>query len=149
MGGLIGLTTTLGHIPSGPNLSDTRIQANMYLFFQDTAGNVSEAYPGCIHIRYVSDTDTPPPRSIRVTEVAAHLVLLQQVHHFVSSLTTKTTFGWVDYCFGMYPIWPKSIGYAHPSKYVSIFSEYGYKHIRDVSGAYPYPIRIGYGYATS
>ena len=40
----------------------------MYLFFQDTAGNVSEAYPGCIHIRNISDTNTPPPRSIRVTE---------------------------------------------------------------------------------
>jgi len=25
-------------------------------------------YPGRIHIRNVSDTDTPPPRSIRVTE---------------------------------------------------------------------------------
>ena len=68
MGGLIGLTTTLGRIPSGPNVPDTRIQANTYPFFQDTAGSVSEAYPGRIRIRNVSDTDTPPPRSIRVTE---------------------------------------------------------------------------------
>ena len=52
LGGLIGLTTTLGHIPSGPNISDTRIQANMYLFFQDTAGNVSRAYPHPKRIGY-------------------------------------------------------------------------------------------------
>jgi len=70
LGGLIGLITALGCIPSGPKVSDTRIQVNMYLFFQDTARNVSEAYPGRIRIRYVSDTDTPPPRSIRVTEVS-------------------------------------------------------------------------------
>jgi len=30
-----------------------------------------ETYPGRIRIRYVSDTDTPPPRSIRVAEAAA------------------------------------------------------------------------------
>lgn len=35
----------LGHIPSGPNVSDTRIQHKMCLHFQDTSGNVSEAYP--------------------------------------------------------------------------------------------------------
>jgi len=63
-----GLITALGCIPSGPKVSDTRIQANTYPFFQDTARNVSEAYPGRIRIRYVSDTDTPPPRSIRVIE---------------------------------------------------------------------------------
>jgi len=64
-----GLITALGYIPSGPKVSDTRIQANTYMFFQDTARNVSEAYPGRIRIRYVSDTDMPPPRSIRVTEM--------------------------------------------------------------------------------
>jgi len=68
-----GLITALGCIPSGPKVSDTRIQANTYPFFQDTARNVSEAYPGRIRIRYVSDTDTPPPRSIRVTEAAANM----------------------------------------------------------------------------
>ena len=56
----VGLHTT--------TVPDTRIQANTYPFFRDTVGNVSEAYPGRIRIRYVSDTDTPPPRSIRVTE---------------------------------------------------------------------------------
>ena len=80
LGGLIGLTTTLGHIPSGPNLSDTRIQANMYLFFQDTAGNVSEAYLGRIRIRYISDTDTPPPRSIHVTESVPILSLPANIY---------------------------------------------------------------------
>jgi len=72
----------LGCIPSGPKVSDTRIQANTYPFFQDTARNVSEAYPGRIHIRYVSDTDTPPPRSIRVTEaVAAPVSLAVRLRH--------------------------------------------------------------------
>ena len=68
LGGLIGMTSALGRIQSGPNVSDTRIQHKTYLHFQDTAGNVSEMYPGRIRIRNVSDTDTPPPRSIRVTE---------------------------------------------------------------------------------
>ena len=68
LGGLIGLTSALGRIQSGPNVSDTRIQHKTYLHFQDTAGNVSEAYPGRIRIRNISDTDMPPPRSIRVTE---------------------------------------------------------------------------------
>ena len=66
-----GLITALRCISSGPKVSDTRIQANTYPFFQDTARNVSEAYPGRIRIRYVSDTDTPPPRSIRVIEDVA------------------------------------------------------------------------------
>ena len=68
LGWAIGLTDGLGRIPCGPNVSDTRIQYKTYLQFQDTAGNVSEMYPGRIRIRNVSDTDTPPPRSIRVTE---------------------------------------------------------------------------------
>ena len=68
LGWVIGLTVGLGRIPCGPNVSDTRIQHKTYLHFQDTAGNVSEMYPGRICIRNVSDTDTPPPRSIRVTE---------------------------------------------------------------------------------
>ena len=68
LGGLIGMTSALGRIQSGPNVSDTRIQYKTYLHFQDTARNISETYPGRIRIRNVSDTDTPPPRSIRVTE---------------------------------------------------------------------------------
>ena len=68
LGGLIGMTSALGRIQSSPNVSDTRIQHKTYLHFQDTAGNVSEAYPGRIRIRNISDTDMPPPRSIRVTE---------------------------------------------------------------------------------
>jgi len=47
-----GLITALGCIPSGPKVSDTRIQANTYLFFQDTARNVSGAYPYPIRIGY-------------------------------------------------------------------------------------------------
>src|SRR6185312_16138930 len=35
----------VGRIPSSPNVSDTRIQHKMCLHFQDTSGNVSEAYP--------------------------------------------------------------------------------------------------------
>ena len=45
LGGLIGMTSALGRIQSSPNVSDTRIQHKTYLHFQDTSGNVSEAYP--------------------------------------------------------------------------------------------------------
>ena len=45
LGGLIGMTSALGRIQSGPNVSDTRIQHKTYLHFQDTSGNISEAYP--------------------------------------------------------------------------------------------------------
>ena len=45
LGWAIGLTDGLGRIPCGPNVSDTRIQHKTYLHFQDTSGNVSEAYP--------------------------------------------------------------------------------------------------------
>ena len=45
-------------------------------------------YPGRIRIRYVSDTDTPPPKSIRVTELIAFttwdphpVALLPHLHH--------------------------------------------------------------------
>ena len=68
LGWAIGLTDGLGRIPCGPNVSDTRIQHKTYLHFQDTSGNISEVYPRCIRIQNVSDTDTPPPGSIRVTE---------------------------------------------------------------------------------
>jgi len=64
LGWLIGLTTTLGRIPPGPNVPDMRIQANTYLFFQDTTGNVSGVYSYPKRIGYGYAT----PRSIRVTE---------------------------------------------------------------------------------
>ena len=91
MGGLI---TALGCTPYGPKVSDTRIQANTYLFFQDTARNVSEVYPGRIRIRYVSDTDTPPPRSIRVTESYNSLIVsmwdvINLLEPYVSLLDAK------------------------------------------------------------
>ena len=54
---------------------------------------------------------------------------------------------WADCWFGPYPMWPKRVGYTYPIQNVSIFSGYCWKHIRDVSGAYPYPTRFGYGYS--